>query len=224
LDEVVELFPSPYIHVGGDECPKKQWKESAKAQARMKELGLKHEDELQSWFIRQMGQHLAKRGRRLIGWDEIREGGLAPGAIVMSWRGMAGGIAAAKEGHDVIMSPNDFTYFDYYQSKDTTKEPLAIGGYLPLEKVYAFDPIPPELSPAESGRVLGGQGQIWTEYIPDGDRVEYMAFPRACALAEVLWSPATGRSWDDFSRRLPMHLDRLTARGVKFRRLEGGRG
>jgi hexosaminidase len=184
----------------------------------MLELGLPDEHALQSWFIRQMNDFLIARGRRLVGWDEILEGGLAAGATVMSWRGIEGGIAAAKSGHDVVMAPNSHTYFDYYQAEDRTQEPLAIGGYIPLEKVYAYDPIPEALSAAEARHILGTQGQLWTEYIPDGSHAEYMAFPRLCALAEVAWTPQEARSYDDFSGRLQTHLKRLEALAVNFRR------
>jgi hexosaminidase len=217
LDEVMALFPSKFIHIGGDEVPKDQWKASARAQELMTQRGLKDEHELQSWFVRQMDAYLASKGRRLIGWDEILEGGLAPGATVMSWRGIAGGIAAAKAGHDVVMAPTDNTYFDYYQSKDRKSEPLAIGGFLPLEKVYAFDPIPPDLNATEAKHVLGAQGQLWSEYIPNQKQMEYMAFPRVCALAEVVWSPQKSRTWESFTGRLPGNLERLKALDVNYR-------
>jgi hexosaminidase len=222
LTEVLELFPSKFIHIGGDECPKKEWKESARAQELIKQRGLKNEEELQSWFVRQMDTWLAARGRRLIGWDEILEGGLAPGATVMNWRGVEHAVQAVREGHDVVMSPTSFAYFDYYQGPSKS-EPLAIGGFLPLEKVYSFEPIPDGLSAEEAKHILGGQGNIWTEYIPSARKMQYMAFPRASALAEVLWTPKSARNWDDFSARLPFHLDRLTAMDVNFRRLQPGK-
>ena len=221
LAEVLELFPSPWIHIGGDEAIKDQWKANPAIQARIRALGLKDEHELQSWFIRQMDGFLTQRGRRLIGWDEILEGGLAENATVMSWRGMAGGIAAAKAGHDVVMAPGTHTYFDHYQSQDRAREPLAIGGFTNLEKVYSFEPVPPELSPAEGKHVLGAQGQLWTEYIPTPKHLEYMAYPRLVALSEVVWSPAARRSWPDFQQRLPRHLARLDALDVNYRRPEG---
>ena len=221
LAEVLELFPSPWIHIGGDEAIKDQWKANPAIQARITALGLKDEHELQSWFIRQMDGFLTQRGRRLIGWDEILEGGLADNATVMSWRGMAGGIAAAKAGHDVVMAPGTHTYFDHYQSQDRAREPLAIGGFTNLEKVYSFEPVPPELSPAEGKHVLGAQGQLWTEYIPTPKHLEYMAYPRLVALSEVVWSPAARRSWPDFQQRLPRHLARLDALDVNYRRPEG---
>ena len=219
LTEVLALFPSRFIHVGGDEAPKKQWRESARAQAKIKAIGLKDEHELQSWFVRQMDVWLAARGRRLIGWDEILEGGLAPGATVMSWRGTEGGIAAAKAGHDVVMASNSHLYFDYYQSKDREKEPHAIGGFVPLELVYAFEPTA-GLDADAARHVLGAQAQHWTEYIRDMDHLEYMAFPRAAALSEVVWSPAGPRDFAEFRARLAGHLPRLGAMGVRFRPLD----
>ena len=217
LSEVISLFPSKFIHVGGDEVPKKQWHESARAQALMKLRGLKDEHELQSWFIHQMDSFLTQHGRRLIGWDEILEGGLASGATVMSWRGEEGGIAAAKAGHDVVMTPGAWTYFDHYPTRDTANEPHAIGGYLPLQKVYGYEPIPASLTNLEAQHVLGAQGQIWTEYIPTPKRAEYMAYPRFSALAEVVWSPKESRNYADFRRRLDVQLQRLTLLDVNFR-------
>ncbi|RYG47838.1 beta-N-acetylhexosaminidase [bacterium] len=221
LDEIMAIFPSRFIHVGGDEVPKVQWKRSPAAQGRMKALGLKNEEELQSWFIHQMDEHLTRKGRRLIGWDEILEGGLAPGAAVMSWRGIDGGVAAAKAGHDVVMAANDSLYFDYFQSKDRAKEPRGIGGYLPLDKVYRFEPVPAALNAEEAKSILGAQAQIWTEYISSFGHVEYMAYPRAAALAEVVWSPANGKDFTDFSNRLAIHVERLKALDVNFRPLDG---
>jgi len=223
LTEVLELFPSPWIHIGGDEAIKDQWKASPDVQARITALGLKDEHEMQSWFIRQMDTFLTQRGRRLIGWDEILEGGLAENATVMSWRGMAGGIAAAKAGHDVVMAPGSHTYFDHYQSQDKTREPLAIGGFTNVEKVYGFEPVPTELTPAEAKHILGAQAQLWTEYMPNPKHVEYMAYPRLVALTEVLWSPASRRDYADFLQRLPVHLRRLDALDVNHRRLDEGR-
>jgi hexosaminidase len=220
LDEVMQLFPSKFIHVGGDEVPKNQWKVSASAQSRIRTLGLKNEDELQSWFIRQMDTYLTSKGRRLIGWDEILQGGLAPGATVMSWRGEAGGIEAAKSGHDVVMAPNDWTYFDHYQSRFREQEPLANGGYLPLKSVYAYEPVPASLSPQEAKHVMGAQCQLWSEYIPHPKQMEYMAFPRACALAEVVWSRKEQREYDGFLARLAPHLDRLKVLDVNFRKVD----
>jgi hexosaminidase len=224
LTEVMGLFPGRWIHIGGDEAPKAQWKASPLAQARIRELGLKDENELQSWFTHRMDAFLTAHGRSLVGWDEILEGGLAPNATVMSWRGIEGGIAAARAGHDVVMAPTSHTYFDYYQSADTTREPLAIGGFLPLDTVYSYEPIPAALTPAEARHILGAQGQIWTEYIPDPKRVEYMAFPRACALAEVVWTPREERDYGDFVRRLAVHLQRLAVLDVQYRPLQGSLG
>jgi len=217
LSEVMALFPGRWIHVGGDEAPKTQWKASLVAQARMRDLGLKDEDELQSWFTRRMDEFLTAHGRTLVGWDEILQGGLAPNAVVMSWRGIDGGIVAARAGHDVVMAPGSHTYFDHYASADTAHEPLAIGGFLPLDTVYAYDPVPAALTADEARHVLGAQGQVWTEYIPDPKRVEYMAFPRACALAEVLWTPSDLKDYADFRRRLAAHLARLDVLDVNYR-------
>jgi hexosaminidase len=216
LTEVLELFPSPYIHIGGDEAPKARWEESEFAQEVIRREGLADEDELQSWFIRRIENFLNAHGRRLVGWDEILEGGLAPNATVMSWRGMAGGTEAARQGHDVIMTPNSHVYLDYYQG-DTIQEPLAIGGFSPLERVYAFEPVPPELSRREARHVLGGQGNVWTEYISTTEYVEYMVLPRLLALSEVVWSPVRARNWSSFLGRLPAHLRRLDAMGVNYR-------
>jgi len=217
LTEVMELFPSPYIHIGGDEAPKARWEESVAAQEVMRREGLADEHELQSWFIRRIERFLLEHDRRLIGWDEILEGGLAPQATVMSWRGVNGGIEAARQGHDVIMTPTSHMYFDYYQGVDPSAEPLAIGGYLPLEKVYAFEPVPAVLSEAEGQHILGVQANLWTEYIKTPEQAEYMAYPRALALAEVAWSPAQGRDWPGFMVRLPAQLARLSALGVNYR-------
>jgi hexosaminidase len=219
LTEVMALFPSRFIHVGGDEADKALWKTSPRIQERIKELGLKDEHELQSWFIQQMDAFLTAHNRRLVGWDEILEGGLAPGATVMSWRGTKGGIDAARAGHDVIMAPTGNTYLDYYQSQNTAGEPLAIGGFLPIETVYAFEPVPAELEPQYRAHILGGQGQIWTEYMAGPKQVEYMAFPRLTALAEVLWTQAERKDYRDFLGRLPAHLERLSALDVAYRPL-----
>jgi len=217
LTEVIGLFPGRWIHVGGDEAVKTQWQASPRVQARIRELGLKDEHELQSWFIRRMDEFLTAHGRALVGWDEILEGGLAPNAVVMSWRGADGGIAAAQAGHDAIMTPGQYTYFDHYQSQDTVSEPLAIGGFLPLDSVYAFEPVPDALSPAEARHILGAQGQLWTEYIADPKQVEYMAFPRACALAEALWTPREAKEYADFLTRLATHRRRLAILDVNAR-------
>ena len=217
LTEVIDLFPGTYIHVGGDECPKVRWEACEKCQARIREQGLADEHELQSYFIRRIEKFLLSKGRRLIGWDEILEGGLAPEATVMSWRGMEGGIEAAKEGHDVIMTPTSHCYFDYYQA-DPEDEPLAIGGLTPLKKVYAFKPTPGELSPEEAKHILGAQGNVWTEYIDTPEKVEYMSMPRMYALAEVVWSPEKARNWKGFVDRLNSHFKRLDAMGVNYRK------
>jgi hexosaminidase len=218
LTEVMRLFPGRYVHVGGDEADKTQWRSNERVQARIKALGLQDEREMQSWFIKRMDLFLAAHAKRLIGWDEILEGGLAPGATVMSWRGVAGGITAARAGHDVVMAPTTHTYFDHYQSQDHNSEPLAIGGFLPLETVYAYEPIPAELDAKAARHVLGAQGQIWTEYIKGPKQVEYMAFPRAAALAEVLWTPAARKDFANFTERLRAHNRRLSAVDVAYRR------
>ncbi len=218
LTEVMELFPSHYIHIGGDEAPKDRWKKCPKCQARIKAEGLKDEEELQSYFISRIEKFLNAHGRDIIGWDEILQGGLAPHATVMSWRGIKGGIAAAKMHHDVIMTPGSYCYFDHYQA-DPKKEPLAIGGYLPLEKVYSYEPVPKELSPEEQKYILGAQGNVWTEYMATPDYVEYMVYPRACALAEVDWTPAGEKDYDDFQQRLKGNLEHLKAMGVNYRPL-----
>ena len=217
LTEVIALFPGKFIHVGGDEADKALWKTSPRIQERIRELGVKDEHELQSWFIKRMDAFLTQQGRRLVGWDEILEGGLAPGATVMSWRGTQGGIDAARAGHDVIMAPTSHTYLDYYQSRNTAGEPLAIGGFLPLETVYAFDPIPAELEPQFRQHVLGGQAQLWTEYLKGPKQVEFMAFPRLTAIAEVLWSQPSRRNYRDFLGRLDEHLRRLAILDVAYR-------
>jgi hexosaminidase len=219
LEEVIEMFPGRYVHIGGDEAEKSKWKASDRIQARIRELGLKDEHELQSWFIRQMDAVLVSHGRRLVGWDEILEGGLADNAVVMSWRGTAGGIAAARAGHDVVMTPTSHTYFDYAQSKNPG-EPLAASSFLPLETVYGFEPIPGELEPQFAKHVLGAQGQLWTEYMPEPKQVEYQAFPRMSALAEVVWSPKAARDYPGFLARLAPHLERLRALDVSFRPLD----
>ena len=213
LTEVMQLFPGKYIHIGGDECPKTQWKGSPVAQELIRKEGLKNEEELQSYFIRRIEKFLNANGRDIIGWDEILEGGLAPNATVMSWRGIEGGIEAAKQKHSVIMTPVSHCYFDYYQALHP-EEPLAIGGFLPLEKVYSYDPIPDELSPEEAKYILGAQGNLWTEYIPDSDKAEYMAYPRMQALSEVVWSGEEKKNFPGFIQRLLVHLPRLEKEGI----------
>jgi hexosaminidase len=216
LGEVLRIFPSRFIHVGGDEAAKDLWRVSPRIQARIRELGLKDEHELQSWFIRQMDAFLTARGRRLVGWDEILEGGLAPGATVMSWRGMEGGVAAARAGHDVVMAPLDYTYFNLYETVDRSREPLAFPGYLPLDSAYAFEPVPRALDSAQARHVLGAQAQLWTEYIPDPKRAEYMSFPRLSALAEVVWTQPARMDFANFLERLRHHLSRLDALDVDY--------
>ena len=217
LTEVMDLFPSPIIHIGGDECPKDRWEACPKCQARIKVQGLADEHELQSYFIRRIEAFLNSHGRSIIGWDEILEGGLAPNASVMSWRGIEGGIQASKQGHDVVMTPTTNCYLDYYQSAEREKEPPAIGGFLPLEGVYAFNPIPDVLTPEEAQHILGVGGALWTEYIQTSQHLEYMAFPRASALAEVAWSSLDVRDYADFLQRLEGLKKRLKHLKVNFR-------
>ena len=217
LEEVLPLFPSEFIHIGGDECPKIRWAECPKCQEAILRNHLKDENGLQSYFIRRIESYLNSRGRRLIGWDEILEGGLARNASVMSWRGVDGGVQAVMQGHDVVMTPNSHCYFDYYQSEDRDSEPPAIGGYLPLERVYAFEPVPSECTPQEARHILGAQGNLWTEYVPNPEKADYMLFPRACALAEVVWSTPEERDPSDFHNRLVKFLPILTKMGVSFR-------
>jgi hexosaminidase len=201
LDEVLELFPSEYIHIGGDECPKTNWKKCLHCQERIKKEKLKDEHELQSYFIQRIEKYLNSKGRQIIGWDEILEGGLAPNATVMSWRGESGGIEAARQHHKVIMTPGNWCYFDHYQDTAAT-EPLAIGGFTPVKEVYTYEPVPPQLTPQEATYILGAQTNLWTEYISTPAHAEYMAYPRACALAEVVWSPAKSKDYDNFILRL----------------------
>ena len=201
LTEVMELFPSEYIHIGGDECPKTFWKKCPACQKRIREEGLKNEAELQAYVTKRIEKFLNDHGRKIIGWDEILEGGLAPGATVMSWRGEGGGIAAARLHHDVIMTPNTYHYFDYYQAKDTAAEPLAIGGYLPIERVYSYEPMPRSLSPDEQRYIVGVQANLWTEYIPDMAQVQYMVLPRMAALAETQWCAPQKKVYEQFLRR-----------------------
>ena len=215
LTEVIDLFPGTFIHIGGDECPKTRWKTCPRCQARIRAEGLSGEHELQSYFIRRIEKFLNVHGKRLIGWDEILEGGLAPNATVMSWRGIDGGIAAASSGHDVVMTPTSNCYFDY--SQGLTGELDATGNYLPLDRVYSYEPVPPGLTKDQARHILGAQGNVWTEYIADGSRAEYMAFPRACAMSEVVWSPPEKKNFRNFSERMALQYDRLVARGVNVR-------
>ena len=217
LSEVAPLFPGKYIHIGGDEVVKSNWQHCAKCQLRIKNEGLKDEKELQSYFIRRVEKLVTSHGKSLIGWSEIREGGLAPSAALMDWIG--GGVESARSGHDVVMSPTKYSYFDHYQSTNHMQEPLAIGGFLPLKRVYEFEPMPVKLAPEFQSHILGGQANLWTEYIPSLARVEYMMFPRLCALAEVNWSPASARDWEGFKERTGVNEQRLAAMGVNYRPL-----
>ncbi|MBK9291820.1 MAG: family 20 glycosylhydrolase [Bacteroidetes bacterium] len=217
LLEVMELFPSPLIHIGGDEADKTEWKSCELCQARMAAENLPDVHALQSYFIRRIGAFLASHGRRLMGWDEILEGGLAENAIVMSWRGEEGGIQAARMQHHVVMTPGSHCYFDHYQG-DPSTEPLAIGGFTPLDKVYAYEPEPAELTPEEKTYIIGAQANVWTEYMPVPAHVEYMVLPRMAALSEVLWSPAQSRNWESFVRRLPHLIRNYEAHGYNYAR------
>jgi len=217
LTEVCALFPGPYIHIGGDEVKPDNWKGCPKCQARMHEEGLAQESDLEGYFIRRVEKIVNKHHRRLIGWSEIRQGGLAANATVMDWVG--GATEAACSGHDVVMSPLADCYFDHYQSLDQSKEPHTIGGYLPLRQVYAFEPMPTNLPALYQPHILGAQANVWTEYMPSFQHVQYMVFPRICALAEVVWSPRASRDWDDFSRRVRVGCLRLDELGVNHRAL-----
>jgi hexosaminidase len=215
LREVFALFPSPYVHIGGDECPKTRWKSCARCQARMQAEGLKDEHELQSYFIQRMERFANANGRKIIGWDEILEGGLAPNATVMSWRGESGGKAAAQSGHDAIMTPGKPCYFDHYQAKPDG-EPHAIGGFNPVQAVYLYPVVPAGLSPEEATHILGSQGNVWTEYMLTPDHVEYMMHPRMEALAEVLWTgPRKESDVADFRRRLRTYVQHLEQSGYR---------
>ncbi|RUA12375.1 MAG: beta-N-acetylglucosaminidase [Flavobacteriia bacterium] len=216
LTEVMELFPSRLIHIGGDEAPKDEWKQSRFAQQLIKREGLKDEHELQSYFIKRIEKFVNSKGRNIIGWDEILEGGLAPNAAVMSWRGTEGGIEAAKQKHYVVMTPGHSCYFDHYQSKDKENEPLAIGGYLPVEKVYSYDPTPKELSKEEQKYILGAQANVWTEYIGTPEYLEYMILPRMDAMAEVVWTKPDNKNWDDFKERLNPMAKRYDVMGLNY--------
>ncbi|MFE9019197.1 beta-N-acetylhexosaminidase [Streptomyces sp. NPDC007808] len=225
FEEVLELFPGEFVHVGGDECPKDQWRRSRAAQERIRGLGLRNEDELQAWFVRHFDSWLAARGRRLIGWDEILEGGLARGAAVSSWRGYAGGVAAARAGHDVVMCPEQQVYLDHRQDPGAD-EPVPIGYVRTLEDVYRFEPVPAQLTPDEARHVLGAQANVWTEVMEDQGRVDYQMFPRLAAFAEVAWSSLAApkeRDFADFERRMATHYGRLDALGVAYRPPSGPR-
>ena len=216
LDEVMQLFPSKYIHIGGDECPKDAWKRSSFCQEMIKKYNLKDEHGLQSYFIQRIEKHINSKGRSIIGWDEILEGGLAPNAAVMSWRGTQGGIESAKQGHDVVMTPDSHCYLNFYQSEDPT-DSIAWGGFLPLKRVYSYEPIPAELNAEQAKYIKGVQGNLWTEYIKSSSLAEYMLFPRAVALAEVGWSKKKP-GFDHFTTRLIPYLKRLENHGINFSR------
>ncbi len=217
IDEVIAIFPSKYIHIGGDEADKKHWKTCPKDQALMQKEGLKNVDELQSYAVHQMDKYLQSKGRKLIGWDEILDGGLSAGATVMSWRGEEGGIKAANAGHDVIMTPGSHLYFDQYQT-DPRTEPEAIGGFLPLEKVYSYNPIPEAISEDKKHHILGAQANIWAEYVPTTSHLEYMVFPRALALSEVNWTQKEMKDWKNFRTRLQSHYKLLQDLQVNYYR------
>lgn len=216
LTEVMAIFPGHYIHIGGDEAPKTEWKNCTYCQKRIKDEGLKDEEGLQSYFISRMEKFLNDHGRDIIGWDEILEGGLAPNATVMSWRGEEGGIAAAKQHHNVIMTPGAWCYIDHAQSRSKL-EPLNIGGYLPLSKVYSYDPVPEELAADEKKYIIGVQANLWTEYIPSVEQAEYMIMPRMLAMAEVAWTPLKGKNYDNFLSRIPKQLEYLDRQDFNFR-------
>jgi hexosaminidase len=215
LDEVIELFPSEYIHIGGDEADKTAWKACPDCQARIRNENLASVDELQSYFVKRIEKYLNAKGKKLIGWDEILQGGVAPGATIMSWQGFEGGIEAARQGHQVVMCPGPYCYFDYYQA-DPEFQPTAAGGLITLKKVYSFSPVPSELSSDEGKLILGGQGNLWTELVSTPSHAEYMVLPRMTALAEVLWSPATSRDWDDFRARLQTQFARFKKMNVNY--------
>ena len=206
--------------MGGDEAPKQRWEESEFVQQLKEQEGLADENEVQSWFIRRIERFLNANGRRLIGWDEILDGGVAPNATVMSYRGTVGGIEAARQGHDVVMTPYSHLYFDFYQTTDQEAEPLAISGFLPLDTVYSYEPVPTELTPTEATHILGAQANVWTEYMTTEDYVEYMVFPRMLALSEVVWSPGESRDFGGFVERLDWHFERFEALGVNYRPLD----
>ena len=214
FDEVIALFPSKYIHIGGDECPKESWKRSAFCQQLIKDKNLKDEHGLQSYFIQRIEKYLNKKGKQIIGWDEILEGGLAPNALVMSWRGEKGGIEAAKQKHQVIMTPGEWMYFDHAQNKP--EDSVTIGGYTTLEKVYGYEPVPKDLGPENEKYVLGAQANVWTEYITNSSKVEYMIFPRMSALSEVLWSSKESRNWGNFQQRMLQQTKRYALWGANY--------
>lgn len=217
LTEVADLFPGKYLHIGGDEANKTEWKRCPKCQARIESEHLKDEEELQSYFMKRIERFLETKSKRLIGWDEILQGGLPPSATVMSWRGTAGGIEAAQSGHDVVMAPTSYCYFDYYQG-DWRTEPAAIGGYLPIKTVYSFEPTPDTLTESERKHILGTQANLWAEFIPNPAKSQYMTYPRIAALAEVAWTAKSLRDWDDFARRLESQMARYKYLGINASR------
>ncbi len=219
LDEVIDIFPSAYIHIGGDECPKAEWKKCPHCQKRIKDHNLKDEHELQSYFIQRIEKYVNSKGRRIIGWDEILEGGLAPNATVMSWRGDTGGIAAASQGHDVIMTPNSYgLYLDHKQGPDRNREPLSIGGYSTMEKIYGSDPVPQQLEESRRKHVKGVQGNVWTEYIETPNKVEFTIYPRILALSEIAWTNPAYKNWKEFSEvRTARALARVDQTATRYR-------
>ena len=221
LDEVISLFPSKYIHIGGDEANKEAWKKCPKCQQRMKDEGLKSVDELQSYLVHRIEKYLNSKGRELLGWDEILDGGLSPNATVMSWRGEKGGIQAVRMGHDAIMTPGEYCYFDTYQD-NPSGEPEAIGGYLPLKKVYSYNPVPDSLTLEESKRILGVQANLWVEYISTQKHVEYMLYPRLLALSEVAWSNLENKSWTRFRLAANRHVAWLWDKGINAHPIANG--
>jgi hexosaminidase len=217
LTEVIELFPSKYIHIGGDEAPKKRWKRCHACQMKIQKEGLANEYELQSYFIKRIEKFVNSKGRKIIGWDEIFEGGLAPNATVMAWRNESHAVAAAKAGHDVIITPNSHFYLDHYQA-DPATQPYSIGGFSPIEKVYNYNPVPKELTAAEAKHILGVQGNVWAEYIHTFDHALYMAYPRAAAIAEIGWTPVAQKDFEDFMKRLRRLALRYDAMGINYRK------
>jgi hexosaminidase len=215
LIEVIDLFPGKYIHIGGDECPKDRWQKCQACQNRIKKEGLKDEKELQSYFIQRIEKFLISKNRKLIGWDEILEGGLAPEATVMSWRGIEGGIEAAKQKHDVIMSPYNEVYLYIYQC-EPEGQPLAAGGYLPLEKVYSFNPVPQILNETEQKYILGLEGCLWSEFVDNPNLLEYMVYPRMFAIAETGWTPASKKNFESFLSRIGIAKKRYDAIGINY--------
>ncbi len=222
LGEVAELFPSEYIHIGGDECPKVEWEKCPKCQAKIKALGLRDDKEhtaeqkLQSHVTKHVSDFLASKGKKIIGWDEILEGGIAPDATVMSWRGEAGGIQASNMGHDVIMTPNTYLYFDYYQSPDQDKQPLAIGGNLPLDKVYSYEPLPDTMTARQKAHIKGVQANLWTEFVKTFAHVQYMVLPRWSALADIQWVQPAQRDYTDFYGRMKQLVNTYEAEGYNY--------